>query len=212
MPKYSKKQLLDQIAKNVKVCKKCRLCKAALNGVPGEGDFDSDIVFIGEAPGANEDKTGRPFVGRAGNLLEQSLSDIGYKREQVWIGNIIKHRPPQNRDPLADEISACAPYLTMQLKILKPRLIVTLGRFALNYFYPEGKISRDRGRLIQLKYNIFPVYHPAAALRNGNMRQKYMDDMNAIPEVLKSIEKLDNVDTNDKFKTTNVKIGLFKND
>ena len=100
-----KRAILDQIESNIRICRKCRLCELAKNAVPGEGDIDSEIVFVGEAPGANEDLTGRPFVGRAGKLLEVLLSEIGLKRENVWIGNIIKHRPPENRDPLPDEIA-----------------------------------------------------------------------------------------------------------
>jgi uracil-DNA glycosylase len=181
--------LLTQIEKNVKTCTKCRLCKVALNAVPGEGNADSDLVFIGEAPGANEDASGRPFVGRAGKLLENLLGKIGYTRDQVWIGNIIKHRPPQNRDPLPDELLACSPYLTEQLKILKPALIITLGRFSMNYFFPEGKISRDHGTLLRAKsLLVFPVYHPAAALRSTEMAKTLETDFLKISQVLKNIK------------------------
>jgi uracil-DNA glycosylase len=112
-----KERILQEIEKNVKICTKCRLHGLANNAVPGEGNIDADLAFIGEAPGATEDATGRPFVGRAGKLLETALEKIGYKRTDVWIGNVIKHRPPENRDPLPDEISACMPYLTLQLKL-----------------------------------------------------------------------------------------------
>ncbi len=184
----TKKAQLAQIEASIKQCKKCRLCENALNAVPGEGNPDTDLVFIGEAPGAEEDKTGRPFVGRAGRLLEQLLEKIGYAREDVWIGNVVKHRPPQNRDPLPDEIAFCEPFLTMQLDIIKPKLIVALGRFGLQYFYKEGKISQDRGKLIVLeKYNLYPVYHPAAALRNGDMARELARDFLKIPEVLKKV-------------------------
>jgi uracil-DNA glycosylase len=183
-----KKSLMEQIHNNVKSCKKCRLYQGAKQGVPGEGNIDTELAFVGEAPGAVEDETGRPFVGRAGKLLETLLKEIGYKREDVWIGNIIKHRPPGNRDPLPDEIKACEPYLEMQLKIIKPKLIVTLGRFAMNYFYSDGKITRDRGQLIKAgNYNIYPVYHPAAALRNGSMGEVLRKDFLRIPEILARI-------------------------
>lgn len=186
----NKQQLLVQIENNVKNCKKCRLCDLANNPVPGEGNYDADIVFIGEAPGANEDASGRPFVGRAGKLLERLLSEINLTREDVWIGNIIKHRPPKNRDPLPDEIAACSPYLKLQLQAINPKLIVTLGRFAMNYFYKDGKISRDHGNLIKLEnYNVYPVYHPAAGLRNGNMLKALAKDFVKIPKVLISIDK-----------------------
>ncbi|MBN1162228.1 uracil-DNA glycosylase [Patescibacteria group bacterium] len=184
--------MLKEIEKNVKGCQKCRLYKTALNPVPGEGSKFPKIVFVGEAPGKYEDESGRPFVGRAGKFLDTLLGKIGYKREEVWIGNVIKHRPPENRDPLPDEIAACKEYLTLQLQILSPTLIVTLGRFAMNYFYPEGKISRDRGRLIRAGgYNIFPIYHPAAGLRNPRMLEALEEDFMRIPAVLKKINQGD---------------------
>lgn len=182
--------LLQQIEKNVINCKKCKLCETAQNAVPGEGNINAKIVFIGEAPGAKEDETGRPFVGRAGRLLEQMLEKIGYTREDVWIGNVIKHRPPKNRDPLPAEIKACMPYLTTQLELINPKLIVTLGRFAMNYFHKEGKISQDHGNLIVTdKYNVYPVYHPAAALRNGNFAKALLKDFMKIPKVLSEVEQ-----------------------
>lgn len=185
-----KEVALKQIENNVKVCQKCRLCTTARNAVPGEGDINAKLVFIGEAPGEKEDATGRPFVGRAGMLLEQMLKKIGMERSDVWIGNIIKHRPPENRDPLPDEIAACKPYLTMQLQLIAPKLIVTLGRFSMSYFYPEGKISRDRGRIIKVgEYNVYPIYHPAAALRNPTMMQDFVKDFLEIPKVLEQVEK-----------------------
>jgi len=184
-----KVKILSQIENNVKVCQKCRLCKTAKNPVPGEGNINSKIIFIGEAPGQVEDETGRPFVGRAGKLLELLLKKIGYERKDIWIGNIIKHRPPENRDPLPDELAACEPYLALQLEAISPKLIVTLGRFSMSYFYPEGKISRDRGHVIKIKgFNIYPVYHPAAALRNPSMARDLQQDFMRIPEVLKNIE------------------------
>ncbi|KKS16248.1 MAG: Phage SPO1 DNA polymerase-related protein [candidate division WWE3 bacterium GW2011_GWC1_41_7] len=185
-----KKAILEQIEKNVKMCQKCRLYKTAKHGVPGEGNIESEIVFIGEAPGQMEDETGRPFVGRAGKLLEALLKEIGYTREDVWIGNIIKHRPPENRDPLPDEIAACEPYLAMQLKAMEPLMVITLGRFAMNYFYSDGRITRDRGRLIKIAgFNVYPVYHPAAALRNPQMALGLKEDFLKIPTVLKYIKE-----------------------
>lgn len=199
----SKETLLKQIEDQVIKCKKCRLCETALNAVPGEGNINADIVFIGEAPGANEDKTGRPFVGRAGKLLEGMLEKIGYAREDVWIGNIIKHRPPKNRDPLPDEIKACEPYLDMQLNIIKPKLIVTLGRFSMNYFYADGKITRDHGHLIKLKdYNVYPVYHPAAALRNREFAKSLLQDFLRIPNIL---EELSGDNNNNQSKSSSEK-------
>lgn len=186
-----KEKLLKDIAVSIRSCDKCRLCKQATNAVPGEGNVNSKIVFIGEAPGYYEDISGHPFVGRAGKLLEESLKEIGYKREDVWIGNIIKHRPPENREPLPDEIQACSPFLDMQLQIISPKIIVTLGRYSMNHFYPNGKISIDRGNLVRAgKYYIYPIYHPAAALRNGSMMDDFKKDFKKIPEMLVKAEEL----------------------
>ena len=185
----TKLEQLKQIDQNVKACKKCRLCETATNAVPGEGNIDTEIIFIGEAPGENEDIQGRPFVGRAGKLLEALLHKINLRRQDIWIGNIIKHRPPNNRDPLPDEIAACQPYLTMQIAIIKPKLIVTLGRFSMNYFYSEGRISRDHGNLIRTKsYMVYPVYHPAAALRNPSFARDLVRDFLQIPVVLQELK------------------------
>jgi uracil-DNA glycosylase len=188
----NKEALMTQVEYNVKICKKCRLFETATNPVPGEGNINSKMVFVGEAPGEFEDQTGRPFVGRAGRLLEQMLLKIGYKRSDVWIGNIIKHRPPQNRDPLPDEIAACRGYLDIQLEAIAPDLVVTLGRYSMNYFLPEAKISKDRGRYIKCgKYFIYPVYHPAAALRNPTMMTDFTKDFLQIPKVLADISSAD---------------------
>lgn len=184
-----KERILQEIEKNVRICSKCRLHSLAKNPVPGEGNMDAEVIFVGEAPGATEDETGRPFVGRAGKLLETALAKINLTRGDVWIGNVIKHRPPENRDPLPDEISACMPYLTMQLRTIKPKLIVTLGRYSMSYFYPDGKISRDRGTLIKAgDYDIFPVYHPAAALRNPTMMKDFIADFVKIPGIIKKLD------------------------
>lgn len=206
----NKKTILEQVEKNVIHCKKCRLCETATNAVPGEGDINSKIVFIGEAPGANEDKTGRPFVGRAGQLLENLLGEIGMKREDVWIGNIIKHRPPNNRDPNPDEIEACQPYLKLQLETINPVLVITLGRFAMNYFYPAGKITRDRGSLKKIgDLYVYPVYHPAAALRNGNFAKALKDDFLKIPKVLEFIEKREGKDVTIEGEDDGSQLGLI---
>lgn len=195
------KPTILQIEKSVNNCQKCILCKTAQNAVSGEGNVNAKMVFIGEAPGAKEDETGRPFVGRAGRLLEQMLEKIGYSRQDVWIGNVIKHRPPQNRDPLPAEIKACEPYLTAQLEAINPKLIVTLGRFAMNYFYKEGKISLDHGNLIVTnKYNVYPVYHPAAALRNGKFAKALLKDFMKIPKILSEVEQK----SNDNIKVRNL--------
>jgi DNA polymerase len=184
----SKKETLELLEGQIKKCRACRLCETAKQAVPGEGNIDADIVFVGEAPGEQEDLTGRPFVGRAGKHLEGLLGQIGLKREDVWIGNIIKHRPPENRDPLPDEIAACEGFLAQQLRAIKPKLIVTLGRYSMFHFYKDGKISRDRGRAIFIgDYIVYPVYHPAAALRNPDMAKGLKEDFLRIPQVLEDI-------------------------
>ncbi len=137
------------------------------NLVFGEGNIDCDVLFIGEAPGVNEDRLKRPFVGRGGQLLDEMIKSVGWKRENVYITNIVKRRPPENRDPLPEEIEAYKPYLTRQIEIINPKVIVTLGRFAMNYFLPDAKITRDHGRAFKINERIiFPAYHPAAALRS----------------------------------------------
>lgn len=190
MENKSKKEELDLLAAQIKICQKCRLCKTALNAVPGHGNPESKIMFIGEAPGATEDQTGLPFVGRAGKLLDFMLSQINLKREDVWIGNIIKHRPPENRDPLPDEIEACKPWLTRQIEIMKPEIIVTLGRFSMNYFLPEAMISQTHGTVQKVSgLRIYPVYHPAAALRNPKMKIALLEDFFKIPDIINGSEK-----------------------
>jgi len=196
----NKTEVMQRLALKIKECRECDLYKEAQKAVPGSGNIDADIIFIGEAPGAREDATGIPFVGRAGKLLDFLLSEIGLKRQDVWIGNVIKHRPPNNRDPTPAEIVACEPYLTVQLRTIKPKLIVTLGRFAMYYFYKGGKISRDHGNLIRISDSkfgsgtfIYPVYHPAAGLRNGAFKEALEEDFRRIPQVLEQI-KLDRVE------------------
>ena len=161
------------------------------NLVFGEGDLDALVLFIGEAPGYNEDIQRRPFVGRGGQLLNKILEAIGWKREDVYITNIVKRRPPENRDPLPDEIAAYQPYLARQIKIINPPIIVTLGRFSMNYFLPEAKISRDHGKIFCVNGRlVYPIYHPAAALRNPNMMIEFQKDMKKLPSLVKKKDEL----------------------
>jgi len=167
-------QKLNYLEKLVKNCHKCPLYKTAANPVPGTGSPNAKIVFIGEAPGFYEDQQGLPFVGASGKLLDKLLASIKLKRQDVFICNILKHRPPDNRDPQPAEIKVCAPFLKAQLQILKPQVIITLGRFALNYFLPTDFISRVHGQTKHLSWqgldlSLIPVYHPSAGLRNGAM-------------------------------------------
>ncbi|MFH1565997.1 MAG: uracil-DNA glycosylase [bacterium] len=179
-------ELLSKLEKAIKSCKKCRLYKNATNAVPGYGNSKTKIVFVGEAPGFNEDKQGLPFVGRAGKLLDSMLVTIKLDRSSVWIGNIIKHRPPENRDPMKDEVRQCSGFLEEQLRVIKPSLIVTLGRIALEYFVKEAKISEYHGVPISYKGRMFfPLYHPAAALRNGNIERILKEDFKKLSKAIK---------------------------
>ncbi len=154
------------------------------NLVFGEGNPDCTVMFIGEAPGFNEDQQGRPFVGRAGQLLDKLMIEIGWKRESVYITNIVKRRPPENRDPLPEEIAAYTPYLKRQIEIINPPIIATLGRFSMNYFLPLAKISRDRGKIFTAEgRKIFPLFHPAAALRNPDFLAGLREDFKRLPLV-----------------------------
>lgn len=151
----------------------------------GEGDPASEVMFIGEAPGFHEDRLGRPFVGQAGKLLDRLLETIRWPRSTVYITNILKRRPPENRDPLPEEIEAYAPYLTRQIDIINPKVIATLGRFAMDFFLPAAKISRDRGRAVVIGSRVVvPLYHPAAALRSTAVLHELEADFKKLPQIL----------------------------
>jgi len=185
----TKEQQLQYIAHLIGECHKCALSKTALHHVPGFGNPNADIVFIGEAPGEQEDLQGLPFVGNSGKLLDKLLNTIKVPRTDVFICNILKHRPPENRDPTPEEIKVCVPYLKAQLKIIKPKIIITLGRFAMNYFFPEESIGRIRGQVRQIVWQelpltIIPVYHPSAGLRNGAMLKSLQEDFLSIGNYL----------------------------
>jgi len=168
----------------VKACRKCGLWRQRKNAVPGEGNLNAAVMFIGEAPGYWEDVKGRPFAGAAGKLLDDILSKAGFSRDEVYITNVVKCRPPENRDPLPSEIKTCTPYLDRQIKIIEPKFVVTLGRHAASYILPKsgletGSITEIHGRvyeanLLGFKVFIIPMYHPAAALYNA----KYKDELN----------------------------------
>jgi DNA polymerase len=157
----------------------------------GEGASGAKVLFIGEAPGYHEDQQGRPFVGQAGKLLDKLIASVGWERKDVYITNIVKRRPPNNRDPLPEEIAAYAPYLKRQIEIIDPKIIATLGRFSMNYFLPETKISKDRGKAFVLKGKIiFPLYHPAAALRSTTVANDLTADFAKLPAVLRDYSKI----------------------
>ena len=181
-----KRQYMIEIYKELKGCKRCSLHKTRTKFVIGAGNVDADVIFIGEAPGKNEDLQGLPFVGRAGNLLSKYLNGIGLSRKSVFITNIVKCRPPGNRDPLEEEIEACFPYLTKQIEIISPKVIVTLGRYSLSALLGrEVKIMRERGSIINFKgVMLLPMLHPAAVLRNGSLDEKMKEDFKQLKEVI----------------------------
>jgi len=182
----SKRELMDQVVKEILECRKCDLWKSRRNPVPGEGSLDAKIMFIGEAPGYWEDVKGRPFVGAAGKLLDKLLAGIGLSREEVFIGNILKCRPPGNRDPQPEEVYACTPYLDRQIRIIKPKIIVTLGRHASAYIFskagiPFSGISKVHGKVysaevLDLDVTLIPMYHPAVALYNAKLKSALEED------------------------------------
>jgi DNA polymerase len=186
-----RRQVLDAIAAEVRTCTNCRLHQTRTNAVPGEGDPETEVVFVGEGPGFNEDRGGRPFIGRAGDLLVKLLASIGWRREEVFITNIVKCRPPDNRDPLPDEVAACAPYLRRQLEALDPAVVVTLGRHSMARFMPGARISQAHGTVRPVDPEtgardalVFAMYHPAAALRTPAIETESYADMAAVPIAL----------------------------
>lgn len=186
----SSEDILAEIASEVSVCEKCRLCKARKRAVPGEGNPHTRIMFIGEGPGRNEDEQGRPFVGPAGRLLEEALAGIGLTRADVFITNVVKCRPPENRDPNPDEIAACNNYLDRQIEALDPQVIVTLGRFSMAKFFPGQKISMIHGRAKPGRKRLYiAMYHPAAALRSPQTMAEFRADFAKIPLIIAEAER-----------------------
>lgn len=192
MDKHAELAVLN--AKWILECQ-CKLRSQATQAVPGDGNPDADIMFIGEAPGKNEDLQGKPFVGAAGKFLNEMLASVNLKREDIYIGNIVKYRPPNNRDPEPAEIADCAQWLADQIKLIDPKIIVTLGRHAMEHFIPGKKISEVHGQAFRRTFPdigervFFALYHPAAALYNGGMRETLKADFKKIPKVLAELEK-----------------------
>lgn len=181
---------LKQIATEVNVCKKCKLHSGRKKAVPGEGPANADIMFIGEGPGFHENEQGRPFVGAAGKFLEELLGYIGMKREQVFIGNVVKCRPPGNRDPEPDELQACSDYLDRQIKAINPKVIVTLGRYSMDRFFPGAKISSIHGQARKVEGRlVVAMFHPAAALHQPALKQSVIEDFKKLPALIASAEK-----------------------
>ncbi len=177
---------LKELHARILVCPNCSLSATRTRAVPGEGAENASIFIIGEAPGQNEDQQGRPFVGQAGKFLDELLSIAGLKRTEVFITNIVKCRPPSNRDPLPGEIQACTKYLDHQMKLINAKIIITLGRYSLARFFPNEIISKIHGKAIRLENRVcIAMYHPAAALHQPNLRKAIEDDFRKIPEMLK---------------------------
>jgi uracil-DNA glycosylase len=175
-------------------CKKCQLATGRTNVVPGEGNERAEVMFIGEGPGKNEDLQGRPFIGAAGKFLDQMLDSVKLKREDVYIANIIKCRPPENRDPLPEEASACWPWLEKQIELIEPLIIVLLGRHSTTRFLANAVISKDHGQPFRKKFGenkiiFYPCYHPAAALYNGGLRETLLKDFQKIPKIIEIAKK-----------------------
>jgi DNA polymerase len=173
---------LKALAVEIRACTACPLHRGARQAVPGEGSGESGIFFLGEGPGYNEDLQGRPFVGAAGQLLDELLAGIGLDRSKVFITNVVRHRPPENRDPLPDEVAACDVWLRRHFDLLQPKVIVTLGRHAMYKFFPNESISRVHGKIRKTPEGlvVFPMYHPAAALHQPALRSALVADMAAL--------------------------------
>ena len=182
---------LDELKKEIDGCRKCRLCEGRKNIVFGVGNPNADLMFVGEGPCADEDEQGEPFVGKAGKLMDKAFDGVGIKREDVYIANIVKCRPPKNRDPEEDEASICIDYLNEQIRLVNPKIIVLLGRIALNNILgKEYGITKDRGRWIE-KDNILymPIWHPAALLRDESKKIDFWKDLKEVKEKLELMEK-----------------------
>jgi uracil-DNA glycosylase family 4 len=183
---------LTDLYDQIRVCQKCILAQGRTNAVPGEGPASAAIMFIGEGPGFHEDRLGRPFVGAAGKFLEELLAKIGLKREDVYIANVVKCRPPGNRDPQPEEIEACRPYLDKQIETVRPRLVATLGRFSMQRYFPGASISRIHGQPKRVGSVIYyPMFHPAAALHQPRWRTLVEEDFARMPELLAALDQIE---------------------
>lgn len=181
----SAEETLKQIATEVSVCTRCTLHTTRNKSVPGEGPANAEILLIGEGPGQNEDMQGRPFIGAAGKFLSELLAQAGLKREDVWITNVVKCRPPGNRDPLPDELSACNEYLERQIAALNPKIIITLGRFSMGKYMPGAKITQIHGQMKRYGDRfVIPMFHPAAALHQAALKPAILADFAKLPQLL----------------------------
>ena len=181
----SAEETLAQVTKEVVVCKKCALSRSRKNAVPGEGPTNAEIMFVGEGPGFHENEQGRPFVGAAGNFLNELLAQAGLERSDVWITNVVKCRPPGNRDPLPEEIAICDQYLERQIDAINPKIIITLGRYSMGKFMPGAKISSVHGQMRRVGDRfVIAMFHPAAALHQASIKPAIMKDFAQLPKLL----------------------------
>ncbi len=181
---------MDQLREQIAGCTACELYRGANCAVPGEGPVPAEVMLIGEAPGYHEDRQGRPFIGAAGQFLNELLRSIGLDRSEVYITNVVKHRPPGNRDPLPDEIAACSPYLDRQLALVRPKLVITLGRFSMARWFAGQRISQIHGQPKRFgPLVVVPMYHPAAALHQGALRGAIEEDFAKLPKILAEAER-----------------------
>jgi DNA polymerase len=192
---------LTDLYAEIRTCTRCPLARSRTRAVPGEGPEDAALLFIGEAPGFHEDKTGRPFVGAAGQFLEELLASIDLTRQDVYIANVIKCRPPGNRDPSPVEIEACRSYLDRQIELIRPQMVVTLGRFSMARYFPGSKISSIHGKPRKMDGVLYyPMFHPAAALHQPRLRRTVEQDMLRIPELLAEIGQIQNSEKPDEIE------------
>ena len=184
-------QVLTQVAEEVSGCTRCKLQYSRKLGVPGAGPADAEVVFIGEGPGFHENIQGKPFVGAAGEFLDELLESIGMSREEVFITNVVKCRPPGNRDPRPDELEACSSYLDRQLRAINPKVVVTLGRYSMARYISNAKISEIHGQPINIRgLLVVPFYHPAAALHRPSLRSVVQEDFAKLPEFIENVEEV----------------------
>ena len=188
-------EALDFLADQIKKCQLCRLGATRTNAVPGAGNHQAEVMFVGEGPGKNEDLQGLPFIGAAGKFLDKCLASVGWSRETIFITNVVKCRPPENRDPLPDEITTCCDnYLRNQIRLIKPLIIVTLGRHSLEFFLPGKKISEVHGKALRSKGEngtqvYYALYHPAAALYNGSLQSVLLEDFARLPKLIQQLKE-----------------------
>ena len=185
------KSPFEQLASEIHNCQRCPLGGTRKSAVPGEGDPNSVVLLVGEGPGADEDRQGRPFVGRSGQFLTEMLENVGIRREDVYITNVVKCRPPENRDPHPQELEACQEYLERQVELINPRIIVTLGRFSMRRWFPDGAITKIHGQVRNIGRGrvAMAMFHPAAALRNPKWRVEFERDLQLLPQLVERAKK-----------------------